>query len=247
MKKLIWFMGLIISAAIFQGCQGNSSNNNNTNPTCPAGSWYSNGACYNPSSPYGTPSQYSYQTAFYADNTSGYSQIQIVNGSKMKELFKFGMGLCDRAANSYGSLSCDSYIGGPLAMSVQFMNGTSNQALVTIAAQPRQNPYYNYWGQLPSGQGVLNMVLGAFTGIWLPDPTYYTGATRNPLQLQMVISAINNSQGFEARGYGDRSTAAFNTLFALQVTNGKKEDPHFRFNFNINGVTSAQGTMVRYQ
>ena len=61
----------------------------------------------------------------------------------------------------------------------------------------------------------------------------------------MAVSAINNSQGFEARGYGDYWTGYNRTLLAIQVPQGKIEDNSFNFNFQIKGQTAAQGTFTR--
>ena len=115
--------------------------------------------------------------------------------------------------------------------------------LATFIAQPKYNPYFNYQAQLPSGWGLLGAALGYTTGIWLPDPKYYTGAQKNPLQLQMVVSAINNSAGFEARGYGDYWTGLNTTVLAIQVPTGKVQDAGFNFNLLVQGTTAAQGTM----
>jgi hypothetical protein len=160
------------------------------------------------------------------------------------------MGTCDRGNKSYqnlGQSDCEYYLSGQLDIVIQFAAGTSNTMLATFIAKPRVNQGFNYSGQLPSGWGLLGAALGYTTGLWLPDPSYYQGAYRNPLQLQMVVSSINNSAGFEARGYGDYWTGLNRTLFAIQVPAGKSEDSGFNFNFLIGGVTAAQGVMSRCQ
>lgn len=247
MKRLIYATGLLASLFLF-GCDKNSNDSNVVqNPVCPVGQYYSNGGCYS-SGGYVGPSQYNYgSVGFYADNYSGTSRITVVNGAKMKDLFKFGMGVCDRAANNYGLANCDAYLQGGMDIILQFPTGTANNntMLATFIAQPRTNPYYNYQAQLPNGWGMLGAALGYLTGVYIPDSSYYTGATRNPLQLQMVVSAMNNSAGFEARGYGDYWTGLNTTLLAIQVPQGKIENASFNFNFLVQGTVAAQGIMSR--
>jgi len=249
MKNLKLMLGLAVVSVMLLGCD--KKNDDNTivqTPTCGVGQYYSNGGCYNQGG-YTGPALTNFTTGFYADNYSGTSQIRVVNSAKMKELFKYGMGVCDRAANNYGQANCDSYISGSMDIIIQFpMTGSavsSNSLLATFIAQPRYNSYFNYQAQLPSGWGVLGAAIGWATGIYLPDPQYYTGATRNPLQLQMVVSAINNSAGFEARGYGDYWTGLNTTVLAIQVPQGKVESSSFNFNLQVQGTTAAQGTMSR--
>lgn len=246
MKKFI--LGLTAATIALTGCgKSNNSNTDNTTVTqaCAAGYYYTNNACYpigggNPTTP-----GFTYGNGFYADNYSGTSALRVVNGAQMKEFFKMAMGVCDRAAYNYGQASCDAYVGGQMDIIIQFPNAQNSSLLATLIAQPKYNPYYNYQATLPSGWGLLGIALGATTGIYLPDPKQYNGAYRNPLQLEMAVSAINNSQGFEARGYGDYWTGYNRTLLAIQVPQGKVQDNTFNFNFQIQGQTAAQGTFTR--
>lgn len=81
--------------------------------------------------------------------------------------------------------------------------------------------------------------------MYIPDPSYYTGAYRNPLQLQMVVSPTNNNQGFEARAYGDAWTGYNQTLVTVQVQNGNPQSGNqMNYNLMIGNTTAAQGTMV---
>ncbi len=249
MKKHI--MGLLALLTFLSSCgKNNESNNNNQQVTqaCAAGYYYANNMCY-PINGGGYPTNpgYTYNNGFYADTYSGTSVLRIVNGAAMKEFFKMAMGVCDRAAYNYGQASCDSYVGGSMDMIIQFPSASSNTLLATFIAQPTYNPYLNYQAQLPSGWGLLGLALGYTTGVYLPDPRSYNGAYRNPLQLEMAVSAINNSQGFEARGYGDFWTGYNRTLLAIQVPQGKREDSNLNFNFMIQGNTAAQGTFNRCQ
>lgn len=250
MKNLILATSLLASL-LFVGCGPQNQTTGNVNATvtsngaCPAGYWYTNGQCYNGTS--SIPSNFNYNTGYYADNWSGTTSLQVTNNQKMKDLYKLGMGVCDRAANTYGQASCDYYITGYTDLIVQFPNQLNGNALVTIIARPRQNPYFNYQAQLPNGWGLLGTAIGMFTGIYIPDPTYYQGAYRNPLQVQMAVSPINNSQGFSASGYGDAWTGLNQTLITIEVQNGNTNSTNLNYVLKIGGVAAAQGVMTRCQ
>ncbi len=247
-NKAILFTSLL-SMAVLSSCGQNGSSNVNSGvntQACAAGYYYQGNQCYpiNGGGP-GTMPQYNYSNGFYADNYSGTSLLRVTNGARMKQFFKFGMGVCDRAATNWGQANCDAYVGGYMDIIIQFPNSTNSSMLATFIARPKYNPYGNYSAQLPSGWGLLGIALGGLTGVYIPDPKSYTGAYRNPLQLEMAVSAINNSAGFEARGYGDYWTGANTTLLAIQVPNGKVQDNQINFNFNVGGQTAANGTMTK--
>lgn len=244
--KTVYVLMLTAAVAFLSGCGGKNESNSNNNNTqaCAAGYYFYNNQCYaigNNGVP--TNPSFTYSNGFYADNHSGTTTLRVVNGAKMKQFFKMGMGVCDRAAYNYGQASCDSYVGGSMDVIIQFPSSTNSSLLATFIARPRYNPYGNYSAQFPSGWGMLGIALGTMSGVYFPDPQTYTGAYRNPLQLEMVVSAINNSAGFEARGYGDYWTGANTTLLAIQVPQGKVEDNGFNFNFLVGGQTAAQGSM----
>ncbi len=256
MKNLAWIVGALLLTTVFFGCNDKGNNQQAPPPQvvvqpaqqiCPVGQYYSNGSCYSQSGYVGNAA-FNLTRGFYADNYSGTSRITVVNATKMKDLFKYGMGVCNLASNNYGQANCDSYVNGSLDIIIQFpQSGAANTIIATFIAQPKYDPYFNYSAQLPSGRGLVGIALGYTTGVWLPDPTYYTGAQRNPLQVQMVVSQINNSAGFEARGYGDYWTGLNTTVLAIQVPQGKTEDANLNFNFQVQGVTAAQGVMSRCQ
>lgn len=249
MKNLIWASSFLASVMLLS-CAGKNNDQPVPQPTaavCPVGQYYSNGNCFSQNG-FGGPAAFNLNRGFYADNYSGTSRITVVNAQKMKDLFKFGMGVCDRAANNYGQSNCDSYLTGSFDIIIQFpQSGTANAMVATFIARPKVNPYFNYQAQIPSGWGLVGAALGMTTGIWLPDPNYYTGAQRNPLQVQMIVSQINNSAGFEARGYGDYWTGLNTTVLAIQVPQGKVEDNNFNFNLLVQGTAAAQGVMARCQ
>lgn len=247
-NKSILLFTLVSVASILSSCGGSNSNDSQTAQACSAGYYYYGNQCYpiNGNGGSVTPA-YNYSSGFYADNHTGTSVLRVVNSAKLKQFFKFGMGVCDRAANSYGQASCNAYVGGSMDIIIQFPNQSNSSLLATFIAQPKYNPYGNYSAQLPSVSGFLGLAAGMLTGVYLPDPHSYNGAYRNPLQLEMAVSAINNSTGFEARGYGDYWTGANTTLLAIQVPQGKIEDNQFNFNFLVSGQVAAQGTMRRCQ
>ena len=247
-NKAILFTTLL-SAAFLSSCgqNGNGSNNaGGANQACGAGFIYQGNQCY-PINGGGNAqnTSFAYTNGFYANNYSQTSTIRITNGARMKQFFKFAMGVCDRAATNFGQASCDAYAGGLMDIIIQFPSASNSSMLATFIARPRHNPNGNFSAQFPSGWGLLGMALGSVTGVHIPDPKSYTGAYRNPLQLEMAVSAINNSNGFEARGYGDYWTGANTTLLSIQVPQGKIEDNQINFNFLVGGQKAASGSMTK--
>lgn len=249
MKNIFMLSALLVTSFFLVNCAKKSDSGNvgataTTASVCPTGYWYTNGTCTNGTNTINSSTTYS--NGFYADNYSGTATLRITNTTKMKELYKLGMGVCDRAATNYGQANCDVYINGYTDVIIQFPpDGSTGTALVTIIAQPRYNPYVNYSFQLPSGGGLLGIALGYLTGYTLPDPKAYQGAYRDPLQIQMVVSPTNNNQGFEARGYGDYWTGLNQTVVSIQVPNGNTNSSTLNYNLLIGGVQAATGTMSR--
>ncbi len=263
MKKVLLTSSLLASL-LFVGCSPENQTNGNvgatatTNSACPAGSWYQNGQCYNSN---GTSnSTFNFNNGYYADNYSGTSSLALVNGDKLKELFKLGMGICDRGAKNYqnlGSANCSYYVSGTapsqtlvafMDIILQFPQQLNGNALITIIAKPKVSPYgVTYSGQLPSGWGLLGIALGYVTGYTLPDPTYYQGAMRNPLQIQAAVSPINNSTGFVAQGYGDAWTGLNQTLVTVEIGTGSANSTSLNYVLKIGGAPAATGVMSRCQ
>lgn len=249
MKNLVWIFGILMIGMIYLAGCGSNKNENQVpvNAACPVGTYYSNGSCYGATGIQQSAS-FAYNHGFWADNYSGYTRLNFTNSAKMKEFFKWGMGVCDRGEKNYqniGQNNCDYYLSGQMDIVIQFSNANSNNMLATFIAKPRVNNGFNYAGSLPSGWGLLGAALGWATGIHLPDPSYYQGTYKPVLQLQLAVSNINNSQGFTGIGYGDYMSALNRTKIEIQVPNGKIESTGFNFNFNIGGVTAAQGVMSR--
>lgn len=251
--KSVLLATTLLASLLFAGCSQNKTNGNvgataTTNSACPVGYWYSNGQCFNGTNTLN--STFSFNNGFYADNYSGYTSLKMVNNEKMKELFKLGMGICDRGDKNYqnvGSANCSYYISGYVDVILQFPPEMNGNALITIIAAPKVNPYYNYSGQLPSGWGLIGIAIGAVTGYSIPDPSYYQGAYRNPLQIQAAVSPINNSAGFVAQGYGDAWTGLNQTLVTVEVASGSANSTSLNYTLKIGGVAAATGSMSRCQ
>lgn len=251
MKNLFWSSLFVAAGLMLTGCGPKNQSNGNVGATasanaiCPAGYWYSNGQCYNGNSSQGATG---YPTnGFYADNYSGTTTLSITDPNKIKDLFKLGMGVCDRAANNYGQANCDSYVMGYHDIIIQLPSSTSGTAIATIIARPRQDPYFNFYGQFPNAQGLLGLALGWITGIQIPDQSYYYGATRNPLQIQMAVSPTNNNQGFQASGYTDAATGLTQTVISIRVENGNVNQSSLTYKLMLGNTPVAQGTMRRCQ
>lgn len=253
MKTIYFILPLIAGLLFLSSCnQGNRTNgktnaiaNTNGAGACATGSWYTGGMCYNGTG--STTSAFNYSNGFYADNYSGTASISVVNGTKMTEFFKLGMGICDRAAKNGGMANCTTYLSGYIDFIIQFPPQMNGNALITVIAQPKPSPYGSYSYQAPSGMGLLGIALGYVTGYTIPDPSYYQGAYRNPLQIQAVVSAINSNAGFAAQGYGDAWTGLNQTVVAIEAAAGTINSSSFNYVFKVGGVTAAQGTMKRCQ
>lgn len=251
MKKVFSIIGVVGALAVSQfiiSCGPKKDNNSNYTQACATGYYFYNNTCQ----PIGggggsTQPGFLYTNGFYADNHSGTAILKMKDPVVLQEFFQQGMGVCNRSGLNYGSARCDAYSSGYLDIIIQFPSVQTNTLLATFIAYPRQTNSWSNWGaQLPSGRGLLGLALGWATGIYLPDPKAYYGAVKNPLQLEMQVSAINNSTGFEARGYGDFWTGYNRTLIAIQVPKGSASDPTgFDFKFNILNKTAAEGTMSR--
>lgn len=254
MKNFLLLSTLLGSLLFVVNCAPNksASNGSNTataNGACPAGYYYSNGQCY-----YGngsTSASYSYTNGFWADNHTGMTTLQITNPTLMKQLFKLGMGVCDRGTNNYGAANCDYYVQGQTDVVIQFPNDGAtapSSALVTIFAYPKYNNYFNYQASTGPWWATLgNAILG---GNYIPDINYYSGAYRNPLQIQMTVSPTNNSAGFQASGYGDAWTGYSQTLVTIEVLNGNPNSTStntLNYSLKIGGSTVATGRMARCQ
>ena len=253
MKNLLLFSTLFASLFFIVNCSKNSSSTAGATATatangvCPSGYSFVNGQCLNGNGQSGGAQDFA--LGFWADNHTGLTSINITNINLMKQLFKLGMGVCDLASNNYGLANCDSYIQGQTDVIMQLPSnfvvaaGNTTTALITVFAYPKNNPYFNYQASF----GSWWQVLGGLVGVYIPDTNYYSGAYRNPLQIQTNVSMTNNNQGFSASGYGDAWTGYNQTLVTVEVLTGTQNSASFNYSLKIGGVEAARGTMKRCQ
>jgi|GEM_PF-963534 len=205
-------------------------------PICPPGSaWSPYGTCVGPNGiPYQIPYQ-NYPTAsgFYTENWNEKS-LRITDTNVYNEFVKNAMGVCDRTQYSGGLASCSSWISGFLDVTIISFDTQSNILRATFRAWPRTSPGGWWAGNFPS----FNQFVASLFGF----PTYYAaGAVRNPLVLDMSISMVNDSQGFEARSYGDQWTTANRSLIQIIVPKGKFQDPGFDYQIAFGNQVTTKG------
>lgn len=247
MKKLLFsFLGLAVITSYLIACGNNKSTSDQAinpyanNNGCPNGTYYSGGFCYNSNGQQwnGYSNGYTSSINFISDNFS-YRDVTITNGTVYRSFIKKAMGTCERQSNSGGVYSCDSWVTGQFQLTVQVTNTQTQTLRATFAAYPSTNGYSWYGYSLPSASEFFYGMFGF--------PVYYdVGYVKNPLPLDMTVSVINNSAGFEARSYGDYNTAANRSLIQLQVFSGKLEDSAFDYQLGFEGQVFAKGRLRRY-
>ncbi len=176
-------------------------------------------------------------SGYLADNFQ-YRNVTITNGNSYKAFLKKALGVCDRAANSGGIYNCDSWLSSYFRIIVQAQSTISNQLRAVFMVYPQINNYGWYGYQLPSWNQFFMGTLG------FPVPQEI-GAVRNPLAVDMTVSLINNSQGFEARSYGAADTLANRSLIQVQVLTGKILDNQIPVLLHFEGQQFASGTLYR--
>lgn len=176
-------------------------------------------------------------SGYLADNFQ-YRNVNITNGTSYKNFLKKALGVCDRATNSGGIYSCNSWLNSYFRVIVQAQSTIGNQLRSVFMVYPQTNSYGWYGYQLPSWNEFFMGALG------FPVPKEI-GAVRNPLAVDMTVSLINNSQGFEARSYGAYDTLANRSLIQVQVVQGKVLDNTLAVTLNFEGQQFASGTLYR--
>ena len=194
------------------------------------------------------------QVGFYAQNNKMNYLYPGAVGSTlnlqqtgMSNVLKYAMGVCDRNYISGGGAACSTWLNGLHDMML-FANGSQASSVKLVIRsmldQSCQNSFEcgSYWYSLPNFQ---QMVLGFFGFNTLNNAGVY-----DPMVLDMTVWPVNNSQGFELRGYapgGATYQGGNNLLFQFQVANGKLEDPAWDFVLYYNSVSVATGHMLRCQ
>lgn len=166
-------------------------------------------------------------------------------GPGMMSVLKTAMRTCDRDHVNSGLTSCSAFLNGFNDIMI-FANGSqatsAQMVLRTMVDTSCQSPYYcsQYWVSLPSFKQVI---LGLFG-----FNTFNYSNVYNPMVLNMAIWPINNSKGFELRGYAPGNDLYYNSgglLFQFQVLQGKLEDPAWDYKLIFNGSVAATGRMAR--
>lgn len=165
--------------------------------------------------------------------------MTIVNATAYRNFLKNAMSVCDAGQSNYGTASCNAWVSGGLDLVFQSSVYNPNALVATFRSWPTQSSaIYGYSGSFPSVGQLLAQMFGfpVFSRV---------GAYRNPLALTMQVSPINNSQGFEARGYGDFYTNANTRLVQIQVAKGKLQDNTFEHQIAFEGQIFAKGHFKR--
>lgn len=238
MKKLLFSLVAIASAAWFAGCSKSGSDSSTVTTTC---TWVTNSSgtvCVNSagqivSGTSGVTSRVQYYDyKFYFSLESGqYSptnvgNLTITNAAAYKQFLKEAMYVCDLTNYNWGGASCDTWLQGSLQ--------------VSFSVDSSMKPYLDF--RAVPGQSWISGNFGIFAG----------AATLNPLQLynNTTFNLINNSQGFEIRSNGSSWNGGGLKLIQLQVDKGTLNDSYFTYRliYPLNGVATpfATGTLKRY-
>ncbi|MES3036531.1 MAG: hypothetical protein V4736_01370 [Bdellovibrionota bacterium] len=246
-------MTFAIVAFAITSCGKKGDDNNQPPMVCPMGVGYQTEAgCFdNNGLPIG---QYqnldlSYLTAnFQIPNTNVGPLLRISNGGAYQAFLREAMGVCNRGQTNFGISNCSAWLAGfiqimfqapldPTSGNPNVAAGVSN-ANITIWAYPRTQQNYWYGGQLPK-------IGDFFKGLIGMPVISNVGAYRNPLPLGLTVSLINQSKGFEGRGYGAFDSTANIGLIQMQVMNGKLGDNNMNFKLFYKNQEFASGTFKR--
>lgn len=247
MKKAMLAIMMMTSTTVMVAC--GSSKNDATpaaNLGCPVGSSYANGYCYNQYGQVINTGGLGFVTANY-DNTGYYGGIPTSRTSNMGNYYrtfvKEAMAICDRTDGySGGTASCDAYVSGYVRVVMQSPNPSSNSLRLTIEAGPSTRSANGWYSiSTPTAGQLASCGLTYYiTGVCMMYPTASNlSYPRNPLSIDMAVSPINNSAGFEARGYGAYATQAGQELIQMMVPNGKLQDGYFDYTLYYKGQSGG--------
>ncbi len=198
----------------------------------------SNGIQYNPYDPYNLGLYQNTNDAGYLADNFQYRNLTVTGGTAYKSFIQKALGTCDRAANSGGIYSCDSWLNSYFRLIIQAQSSASTAMRAIFMVYPQQNQYAWYGYQLPSWNQFFMGIMG------FPVPQQI-GAVRNPLAVDMTVSLINNSTGLEARSYGAYDTLANKSLIQVQIPTGKVLDNQLPVKLFFEGQQFASGTLYR--
>lgn len=254
MKKTVMIFISLYAAFAFVACQKSKKSGSSNTPApqvgCPAGTTFQNGYCVNGNQIVGTGA-----AGFNSEYNFGRYSMTMSNQGVYKLFLKEAFSICDRDGYNSGLSGCDAYASGYSRLTLQAISPTSTTIRLTMEAVPQTyNMYGGFYGwynvSLPTaGQAASCGLMYLMTGYCM---TYYTtgqmSVPRNPLVLDMAVSPINSSQGFEARSYGAWGTVSQNKLVQFQVSQGKLSDNYFGFRLIYDGTRLgefARGQMNR--
>ncbi|MCX7978044.1 MAG: hypothetical protein N2578_03485 [Bdellovibrionaceae bacterium] len=250
MRKLILSgVGIALSALVTACGSSSSTTAGGGGPVplvCPPGTVATNLGCVNQN---GQVVQAGAESGFRTHKSWGDQTMNIVNSEAYKQFLREVMGVCDRSSGpSYGLANCNSFVNGYAGMVLQFSNSHPNKVRMTFGVQPSTSLYGWYTATLPTAGNAIScaattILLGMC--IMLPDAAQMR-AYYNPLPLNMDVSPINNSQGFEARANGPQSSYAYNKLIQVIINNGRvATDLYFNYQLAYNGTVFATGTLLK--
>lgn len=257
MKHALWIFAALyaVTAIVACGKNGDTPISPASNAGCPAGTQFLNGQCvsWNGYSWQAVSTGYA-SSAFKSDNYRDRT-LSISNANTYTAVLRDAMAICDRGTYNYGTGSCNDYRNGYAQVTLQSVNPSANTARLTIEVQPSSlynYGYGQYYASIPSGQQLatcgISMMLGM--GCLMTPTAQQMQIARNPLAIDLVVSAINNSKGFEGRGYGASGTLSQNALIQFIVENGSLADGSFNYKIGYNGQSGGvfmQGKMYRCQ
>lgn len=229
--------GLLVIGSFLTGCGSKSSSSGGTTTS----TYY---PCTTGSNCVYSVNQNSLK-GFYAQSTN-FSTGYMNNGSSftptgsVTTILEEAMGVCNRGAYNGGLADCGSWVSGYYDLVFLVNQQNPNQVTLVFRSYPMINQNYWYSYNLPTLENFFLSLIG-WPVAQNPQGTY------NPLILTTTIYPVNNSQGFEIRGYGPQVSAGYNKLIQLQVANGKIEDQSFQFQLFWNGTQIGSGTMARCQ
>jgi hypothetical protein len=221
-----WFVVGFLGAALMNlAACSDSSSGPALGPSCP------NNTCGVGVVPQAQESGFYAQTPnmdyYYLNNGSQF----IINSQQFIRVLRDFMGTCDRETYNGGLADCGSWMSGFHDITIHASKTTANNVKLIMKSYPNINPSFNYYYNLPG----LSEFFAGLTGMPVGNPA----GIFNPLVLGMTVNPINNSQGFELRGYGPQYSYAQGTILQIVVPNGKLEDPAFDFAIFINNIAAA--------
>ncbi len=169
-----------------------------------------------------------------------------LNSSGMRDILRLAMGVCDRDHANGGTAACPAWIQGFNDIVLLSEASQANTVRLILRSYPDtscQSPTYcsSYSYSLPSFAQIFGAALLGINSF--NNAGYY-----NPMVLNMTIWPVNDSKGFELRGYppaGATFHGGSNLLLRFRVEQGKLDDNGWDFPLYYNETVAASGHMSR--